>query len=140
MKTTSNSYWAVQVRDDLFVIARDPIRDGIVSVSSFGIHSLFDTYMDAERILEEIVKMKSSGKFEDWEPRITQTVCTLTTVETIHYSDFEITYKHAYQTKLRKMVIPRCPNPQVALLAFKSIMETRRRYRLGSIESIMSVN
>ena len=51
MKTTSNSYWAVQVRDDLFVVERDPIRDGIVSVSSFGTSSLFDTYMTAERVL-----------------------------------------------------------------------------------------
>lgn len=139
MQTRSTDYWAVQCTPELYVVAKDPIRDGIVTVNNLGIDSLFSAYHEAEVILEEIVKMKAKkDAFKSWEPTIVQVNCTLCAANTINCCDYEITYKHRYQSKQRTMIIPHCCNPSVALLTFKQIMATRK-YSLGSVVNIRAL-
>lgn len=136
MNSITRDGWAIRVTNGLYVRRHDSVRDGIVSVDGPGPDVLFDRYCDAEVVVEEILKISNLNPH--WDVRIVQANCTVSIADEANWSDYEITYKHRYQTKQRKMVIPRCPTPTCAISALKQIMATRR-YSLGSIVEIKAL-
>ena len=137
MQTTTTIHWALQLTDDMFVIAKDPIRDNIVSIDHLNTSSLFDHYYDAEAVLEKIIAMKRNLRFSSWDPRIVQVACTLTACTTIHSCRYKAIYHKSGKKESLSMILPKCPNPTIAALTFKQIMSQQRgKYALDQLVAL----